>query len=289
MSQKIFYTLATLLPLPTLIQADFAFIQAQMRKKLASSSTSPLRNIQSVTYGCHCFYDEMPIMTGKTKPFKPKGKPVDKLDGYCKILNDAYECIELDGVEGEINGVVTDAQALDKDGNICNPRTASSNLSETWWIDLGYNMYNGHLSENQLKNRCLTLNNNIDSCEVYVCMIEAKFLMRFWDKNEDFLNEEDFKKYGHAWDTYGENVDYEGNFYDYESIHSFDPASSCSSDALGGGNEKSCCGNFPDRAVYRPRNGAVGCCNGKTYSTTFHSCCKYVDGSEKIAQFNCYN
>ena len=127
-------------------------------------------------------------MTGNKKPFKPKGKPVDKLDGYCKELTEAYECIARDS-------------PLDKNGNECNPRYTDSGLSETWWIDINYNMWGGPMSDGDLKDNCLALHGGVDSCEVFACMVEAQFLMRFWDKTENFLNDEDFGKYGKAWDT----------------------------------------------------------------------------------------
>lgn len=151
------------------------------------SQTGLTRSTQSVSYGCWCFFDEMPIMTGQTKPFKPKGKPVDKLDGYCKSLNEAYECVASD-------------YPTDKNGDLCDPRNTPKILTENWWIDINYNM-NTPITDAELNQACLTLNNNIDSCEVYICMIEASFLIKFWDKNEDFLNDNAYAQFGYAWDT----------------------------------------------------------------------------------------
>jgi len=230
------------------------------------------RNIQSVSYGCWCFFEEMPIMTGQKKPFKPRGKPVDKLDGYCKELNEAYDCIGTDA-------------AVDKQGNQCEARYADSNLSDNWWVDIGFNLNEGPLPADQLRAACKRLNDGFETCEMYACMVEATFLMRFWDKNEDFFNDEDFNRYGKAWDTYGENIDYEGNFYDYDG-YVFDPDVECQTSGTGG-LERECCGDYPKRFFYRPRDGAVGCCNGVTFDTMFHECCRDDDGTTYVGDVGC--
>lgn len=248
-------------------------VKSLTAKKLLQSGEDPelVRSTQSVSYGCWCFFEEMPIMTGKNKPFKPKGKPVDKLDGYCKQLTEAYECVAED-------------YQFDRNGDICDVRNTPKLLSEKWWVDLNYNLFT-EISDTDLKQSCLNLNNGIDSCEVYVCMIEASFLIKFWDKSENFLNDEDYKKYGTAWDTYGENIDYEGNFYDYENLHTFNPEEGCIV-GNGGTEEKSCCGEYPNRAIFRPKGGMVGCCNGQTYNSMMHSCCDN-SGNEVIGDIGC--
>ena len=111
-------------------------------------------------------------------------------------------------------------------------------------------------------------------------MIEANFLIKFWDKKENFLNDNDYARYGYAWDTYGINVNYNGNFYDYDLMHpSFDPQIECRVlEAYR--EEKACCGSFPNVVRYRPKNGMFGCCNGKTYNSLVHSCC----GSGSLAE-----
>jgi len=260
-----------LLWLPATTHASLTFLNSQLRNKISQTIPGG-RAIQSVSYGCWCFFEEMPVMTGNKKPFKPKGKPVDKLDGYCKELTEAYECIARDS-------------PLDKNGNECNPRYTDSGLSETWWIDINYNMWGGPMSDGDLKDNCLALHGGVDSCEVFACMVEAQFLMRFWDKTENFLNDEDFGKYGKAWDTYGENVDYEGNFYDYDQ-HTFDPETNCLTSGTGG-QERECCGAYPNRFFYRPKDGQVGCCNGGTYNTMFHECCLGEDGGNYLGDFGC--
>lgn len=262
----------TLIAVATASDVVMKVFNNEARKKI-NETDSMDRSTQSVTYGCWCFFEEMPIMTGQKKPFRPKGKPVDTLDGYCKQLTEAYECISQEYI-------------FDKNGDICDPRFADSGLKDdSWWIDINYNLYGDKLTNSELKTACLNLNGGMDTCEVYTCMVEATFLMRFWDKSEHFLNDDDFNKYGMAWDTYGENVDYNGQFYDYD-IHTFDPNIECVTTATGGG-EKSCCGDYPNRALFRPNGGAVECCAGKTYSPTFHSCCKDVNGDESIKDFGC--
>lgn len=117
------------------------------------------RSTQSVSYGCWCFFEEMPIMTGQNKPFKPKGRPVDKLDSYCKQLTEAYDCI-------------AEFSKLDRTGSICQPRTVRKILSDTWWVDLNYDLIRT-ISDAELLETCLYLNGGINSCEVYVCMIRV--------------------------------------------------------------------------------------------------------------------
>lgn len=214
----------------------------------------------------------MPILSGQSKPFRPKGRPVDKLDGYCKSLNDAYECIAQDNL-------------LDKNGDICDFKNTPKILTDNWQVEIDHDINSATTSiktDAELKQACLTLNNNIDSCEVYICMIEANFLIQLWDPNQDFLNSNDVNQYGYAWETSQQSLssnDLNGfNPYD-QCLVNFNTASSAADD-------KSCCGEYPNRLTYRSKGGIFSCCNGKTFNSLMHACCDN-NGNQVVGDIGC--
>lgn len=191
-------------------------------------------------YGCWCYFEE--------SDYRGRGQPVDEFDLQCKILQQGYECLQIDY-----------DSLPELAGQTCDPETTE------YVSSIGNGQFN-HMSLESLKTEC-DLVNSENTCQAKLCKIEGYFLMRMLQLVLAEFKNPDLQK------------------YDRVQSYSFDPEFMCEVQHSDTFSERACCGDEPLRKAFKTFNGMRGCCSGRTFMTDFHVCCE--DGSLKVDSGSC--
>lgn len=207
-------------------------------------------------YGCWCYFEE--------NIFKGHGQPQDEVDGFCKILNDGYNCIYIDGI-----------QDLDTSTS-CDPTTVQYNS-----IFNGLNVYS--MEEETIASECLRRNPD-NLCSSSTCAVESLFI-------------KSYMKYAVGGGTFDTSLKHENGFdsqgtcahlpqksteiIESNGLESTDVTNTSQTSKTAQTAERSCCGQYPKRYPFHTYNGDRACCVNKTYNSILNQCCE--DGSVSVS------
>lgn len=141
------------------VHADMVKIQETLKDLAANYTGDRSDGLRTVTsffdfsdvingYGCWCYFDK-PVNRGH-------GQPIDNFDGYCKQLNEAYDCI-----------------TMETDG--CDPLTV-----EYSWGGTPFMTETGQLAT-------CTMGNPTNACASSTCAVEALFLYRLMELLKEYV------------------------------------------------------------------------------------------------------
>lgn len=116
----------------------------EIEKALTQNDMGLLSN-----YGCWCFFENA--------HGKGRGKPIDEIDSFCKVLHDGYECIIADAAEAGID---------------CIPWEASYNSAFGSGIPSGLTLA-GLAAECDVQNAA-------DTCQSWTCKVEGWFVQQYF-------------------------------------------------------------------------------------------------------------
>lgn len=206
--------------------------------------------LELLEYGCWCYFDG--------DYTKGRGEPVDNFDDLCKQLHHNYDCAAMDA-ESE----------ADFD---CLP----------WEAD--YQVFSFYSYSMDIEMECTSKNRN-NKCNQRSCIIEMTFVLRLMQQYH--IGSYPYDRYqtwaGFDVETCSPVVDYHYNDMVSDVVGKLESDSLVSQDIqdveelerglLGIGNERQCCGRYPDRFPYKPKSGMTECCGWRTYDTRILNCC----------------
>jgi len=245
-----------LLPLIKYAVADVSIMQNSFRElstNVTANQPGMDRNVQIAipsfnlftTYGCWCYFNADGSLQGTLNGRHGAGKPVDQMDEYCRQLTHGYDCLLM---ESEKEGYVM-AAALDpaNNGNACVP----------WEVDYLSASGGGFDMINMLCQTLNTLGSDDKECAIATCKMESLFV----------LNILGLVGIGNGIDS---QFHHDNGFVADQQT--------CPTVVGGGSDDRECCGDYPYKRPYNPKNGANECCtNGDSFVQVFqpvtHFCC----------------
>jgi len=241
-----FYVPVTFSSLQTMLE-NYSILKNTTRpfnRLLTDMMGSSLTNI--VNYGCWCYF-------GEDGHGKGRGEPVNKVDQYCKILHDGYQCIMMDSKQ--------------ESSNKCVPWEADYTSSPSLVSDLS--------------NLCKQKNAG-DNCAIRSCIVENLFITSIFQEfisgytlDMRFSKNNGFDQDRHCFHSRALDVNVNGD----KNGNSGKQSSDSNKNQTPRLDELMCCGDYPYRFPHKIAEGKE-CCGSKAYDNELLQCCE--DSTIKI-------
>lgn len=249
---------------------DFSEDFESIVKKLTTVDLSIIED-----YGCYCNFNKK--HGDDSFRTKAKGRPLDEVDRFCKVLHDGYTCGQVDSQGGEDEKEESDRgrkkdkkddKNKDKENdNTTNPEATidpSMTNCKPWEVKYQSAFNNGlyhDLRKDQLTYLC-EKSNGKNTCSSIACQTEGWFVQSF------------FNYY-----ATGGRVD----LSNLKHSNGFKHKNNCFGN-IKKTEELGCCNSYPLRYPFRNKDGTRKCCKYNTYNMFTHHCCE--DGRVRM---NCDN
>lgn len=235
----------------------------EVLKKLTTEDLSIIEN-----YGCYCNFNN-----DRDFRVKSKGKPIDTIDHFCKVLHEGYTCAIIDseidkgyGDEAD-DELETSSSRPDLLDEMSDSETKAEpedldyhdkDMCVPWEVQYKSAFNNGmftNLTLTEIRYQCEKYNGK-ETCSALACQVEGWFVQSFFNyftaKN-------------------GGEVD-----QDLRHTNGFKYKDTCFGRQLKI-EQQSCCNEYPVRYPFNNKGGERKCCRSHTYNARSHTCC--ADGT----------